>query len=325
MTFTYWFVLFTTSCFSNILGLNISAALNSVVTIYIIIPFIIIPQLLFSGVLVKYEKLHLTSISSQEYVPVIGDLMTARWSFEALAVAQFRDNAYEKNYFSHRAKVSEHTYKGMLIDQLKLNLQEISLFRDSVQYRNDVTNKLRNLSFYIDELSEGAGITAGQWKTDLSPGKFTSETEKAARQWLDSLKIIYSDFRKRADRDVDQVSKTLAKTLGGEGLVALRVNYENEWLRSLVLNHDRNGAIDEIRGRIIRRFEPAYMNATSKFGRAHFYAPFKRIGNTVIDTWLFNIIVIWAGSLVLYLILYYNLIRKFLEYIENLRLPKPEI
>jgi len=199
------------------------------------------------------------------------------------------------------------------------------LFKDSVQYRNDVTNKLRNLSFYIDELSEGAGITAGRWKADLSPGRFTSETDKAARQWLDSLKGIYSEFRKQADKDVNNVSNTLTKSLGKEGLVALRGNYENKWLRTLVLNHDRSELLDEIHGRIVRRFEPAYMNATSRFGRAHFYAPFKRIGNIKIDTWLFNIIVIWAGSLVLYFVLYYNLIRKFLEYIEDLRLPKAEV
>jgi hypothetical protein len=58
MTVSYWLVLFTTSCFANMLGLNISAAFNSVITIYILIPFIIIPQLLFSGVLVKFDKLH---------------------------------------------------------------------------------------------------------------------------------------------------------------------------------------------------------------------------------------------------------------------------
>jgi amino acid transporter len=35
--------------FANMLGLNISSGLNSVVAIYITIPLIIIPQLLFSG------------------------------------------------------------------------------------------------------------------------------------------------------------------------------------------------------------------------------------------------------------------------------------
>lgn len=324
MTFTYWFVLFTTSCFANILGLNISAALNSVVTIYIIIPFIIIPQLLFSGVLVKYEKLHLTGSSSHEYVPVIGDLMTARWSFEALAVAQFKDNAYEKNYFRQRAMVSGHTYNGMLIDRLSLNLQEISRYKDSVQYRNAVENKFRSLNYYIGELSSGAGIIPGQWKANLSPGKFTAETEKVTRQWLDSLKGIYSEFRKQARKADDSVSVSLTEILGNDGLVDLRDDYENKWLRSLVLNHDGK-LIDESRGRIVRRFEPAYMNSTSRYGRAHFYAPSKRIGNIEIGTWLFNMIVIWIGSVALFLVLYYNLIRKLLEYIENLRLPKSEM
>jgi hypothetical protein len=35
------------------LGLNISSAFNSAVTIYISIPFLIIPQLLLAGVVVK--------------------------------------------------------------------------------------------------------------------------------------------------------------------------------------------------------------------------------------------------------------------------------
>src|SRR5690606_17901510 len=34
----YWLVLFTATCFANMLGLNISSAFNSAVTIYILIP-----------------------------------------------------------------------------------------------------------------------------------------------------------------------------------------------------------------------------------------------------------------------------------------------
>ncbi|MCK4746450.1 MAG: ABC transporter permease, partial [Bacteroidales bacterium] len=36
MTFSYWLILFTTSCSANLLGLNISSGLNSVITIYIL-------------------------------------------------------------------------------------------------------------------------------------------------------------------------------------------------------------------------------------------------------------------------------------------------
>ena len=39
MNFDYWIILFSTSFFANMLGLNISSSFNSVVTIYILIPF----------------------------------------------------------------------------------------------------------------------------------------------------------------------------------------------------------------------------------------------------------------------------------------------
>ena len=120
MTLPYWIVLFTTSCFANMLGLNISSAFTSVITIYILIPFIIIPQLLFSGVIVKFDRLHKNSLSSYEYVPIIGEMMAARWSFEALAVEQFKNNKYERNFFKSNLEISQNDwYSAFLINAFK--------------------------------------------------------------------------------------------------------------------------------------------------------------------------------------------------------------
>ncbi len=105
MWMDYWLVLFTTSCFANMLGLNISSAFNSAVTIYILIPFLIIPQLLLSGVIVKFEKLN-PAITSQRTVPVAGEMMASRWAFEALAVNQFKTNAYEKQFYKYDEMMS---------------------------------------------------------------------------------------------------------------------------------------------------------------------------------------------------------------------------
>jgi amino acid transporter len=79
----YWFVLFTTSCFANMLGLNISASFNSVVTIYILIPILLIPQLILSGVIVKFDELN-PLLSSKSRVPLSGDLMASRWLLKCL-------------------------------------------------------------------------------------------------------------------------------------------------------------------------------------------------------------------------------------------------
>ncbi|HOY72733.1 MAG TPA: ABC transporter permease, partial [Tenuifilaceae bacterium] len=48
MYFDYWLVLFTTAAAANLLGLNISATFNSAVTIYIVIPLVMIPMMVLS-------------------------------------------------------------------------------------------------------------------------------------------------------------------------------------------------------------------------------------------------------------------------------------
>lgn len=88
MTLSFWLILFSSACFANMLGLFISSAFNSVVTIYILVPFLLIPQLLLGGVVVKFDELH-DSVTDKVYVPLAGDLMASRWAFEALSVEQF--------------------------------------------------------------------------------------------------------------------------------------------------------------------------------------------------------------------------------------------
>ncbi|MCH2234290.1 MAG: ATP-binding cassette domain-containing protein [Crocinitomicaceae bacterium] len=123
MWFYYWFVLFSLSCFANILGLNISASFNSVKVIYILIPILIIPQLLFSGVIVKFDKLN-PIFGKESGVPLIGNVMASRWAYEAMAVTQFKENAYRKDYFEFERKKSTAAWKK------DYWLQELTAYND---------------------------------------------------------------------------------------------------------------------------------------------------------------------------------------------------
>ena len=109
MTIAYWLILFSASCFANMAGLNISAGLDSVVAIYILIPFILVPQLLLSGTIVPFNNLN-PSISSRVNVPLVGDLMASRWGFEAMAVTQFKDNRYEKLFYPTEKAMSGYSW-----------------------------------------------------------------------------------------------------------------------------------------------------------------------------------------------------------------------
>jgi len=323
MTLSFWLILFTTSCTANILGLNISSAFNSVITIYIIIPFILIPQLLFSGVLVKFDKLHIGSSVTREYVPLIGDMMTARWSFEAMAVEQFKNNKYEKNFFEVNIDRSRNNWYINLVDKISGNIHSSLKYKDSADYKTDIDNKLYIANNYIDQLSLLADTFPGSWKKGLTRTTIDTVNSKEAQKYLNYLKKYFSSLRQVSIDKKDEIAMNLKNNLGTDGLIKLEADYRNLGLNELVLIPGLD-LVAEIGNRIIPRAEPGYTVATSKIGRAHFYAPFKQIGNLEVDTYWFNFFVIWFVSLLLYAALYFNLLRRLLTYFENLRFQKSE-
>ncbi len=45
-------------------GLNISAGMKTVISIYILVPLVLVPQLLLSGAMIRFDDLH--SLTDQE-------------------------------------------------------------------------------------------------------------------------------------------------------------------------------------------------------------------------------------------------------------------
>jgi hypothetical protein len=324
MSIAYWLVLFSISCLANMLGLNISSAFNSVVTIYILIPFIIIPQLLFSGVLVKFDWLRSHTPASYEYVPVIGDLIPARWAFEALAVEQFKNNKFERNFFSYDAGISQNDwYSVFLINQnLKYDLWKCNHYKDSTGHRDDLENSFYKINYYIDRLNELAGFSPIQdtWKDSLTIELFDATTAARAEHHLDSLASHFRSVRKAFKILKDSVERNI----GRERYNEMKDKYTNKRLTEFVLNEEAKQKSIETDHKIIQKYEPAFMSPVSKFGRGQFYIPLKQVGAITIDTFWFNIIVLWLVTLVLYTALYYKLLMKALTFIGSLRVPKQE-
>ena len=109
MLLQQWLILFSTACFGNLLGLNISAGMRTAVSIYILIPLLLVPMLLLGGAMIKFDDLH-KSISKKIYVPVIGDVMVTRWAYEALMVEQFKSNKFEKPFFQYDMEISQNDW-----------------------------------------------------------------------------------------------------------------------------------------------------------------------------------------------------------------------
>ena len=315
MFFEYWLVLFSTWSAANLLGLNISDGFKTSITIYILIPFLIIPQIILSGVLVKYDKLN-PAISSPSKIPFYGEIIIARWAYEALAVNQFVNNEYNKDFYPYEKKEKNCHYMWAVwytsinnaLSTVNKNIK-ISAKKEETKYKLKlIRNELKRKSFILQ---------------DLKPKIFIDNLyyDKITQADIDSLYIvlekIYSKYN-RIDKNVgDLKDKLIVKTkekIGADNFNKKMLKYHNKQLSNFVENTDIDMNI-EYKARLYRKSGPIYNEPEYWFLKSHFYAPVKNIFGKPFDTFWVNIIVIWFQIVLLYITLYYSLLKRFLNFV----------
>lgn len=295
LNLNFWLILFSTSCFAVMLGLNISAGLKSVISIYIVIPFILVPLILLSGVIVKYDKLH-PRVAEIEHVPIVGDLMASRWTYEALVVNQFKNNAFEKHFFEVEKAQANVLYNiNFLIPELNHRVNDL----EQALILHDTDKVERLFTVLGNSLNKIDGIPAELEGVDLDAGKVP-----LMKLFLEQWRIYLIAEMERYASEKEQVLQRLLESEGSSGdLVRLKQNHHNEAIAELVLNSNDLKKILEYDGRLVRKDAPVFMVPESKYGRSHFFASSKFIGNMEIDTVWFNIMILWVMTLFLYLAL----------------------
>lgn len=314
LTFNYFIILYSTSCFANMLGLNISSALNSVVTIYILIPFILVPQLLLSGVIVKFDKLH-KSFASHKFVPVVGDLMTSRWAFEALAVTQYKDNKWEKNFFDIEKKKSYAEFRfNYLIPELINKLDGCQRYLEQPTAEIDINKNLLILKNEIELLDKSFSKKTFKKLDQLNKKSFNSEVAEYTLNYLESKKKYFNKKYNESTIEADKKYTELSKQYPNKNdLITLKEDYFSNGLSDLVTNKNSFQTIYETDERLIQMTKPIYKDPESNYGRAHFYAPYKNLFGKKIDTLWFNTGFIWLTTIFMYLALVFDWLKKLLN------------
>jgi ABC-type multidrug transport system ATPase subunit len=310
MTFNYWIILFSAACFANLLGLNISDGLKSVVAIYIVVPLLLVPQILLAGVIVKFDKLHY-SVAAYENVPVAGDLMASRWAYEALAVNQFRNNKYQKHFFAVEQAESNVSYE--LYHLIPAILEKINDTERYLQSEPKDPRIRQNFKLILNGVQDIRSNPMKDLK-DLSIETMNIRLLQHIKNQLQNLRYVLSGKRDKLVYQKDTLQIELIKKLGsGEELIRLKHDHDNEKLDDLVLNRNELHKIVESGSRFIRKMDPVYQIPSSGNGRAQFFSAVKILGNYQINTIWFNVIVIWIMTLVLYIALQFSWLRKMIE------------
>lgn len=314
MSIYYWVVLFSTACFANIVGLNISSALNSIINIYILIPFILVPQLLLGGAMIKFDELH-HSISNQKNVPVVGDLMASRWAYEALAVAQFRYNDYEKPFFEINQEVSQYSFnRSFLIPELITINRELQV--DSTSWLKS-SQKFAILNTELLRLVRLHGFPPFSLLSGLSPKHYSLDVGTALENYLMSAKRYFANKYIESSEKKDSIYLALIDRIGKKAFHMLEKRHNNEFLEALLTNKALSDMVYRGKDQLIQKKDPILMRPYSHYGRAHFYAPYKIIGSLEIPTFVFNLLFIWMMILFLYVTLLYNSLKRIIKMFES--------
>lgn len=311
MWFEYWLVLFSCWATSNMMGLLISDSFKTVVTIYILIPFLVIPQIILSGIIVNYDKLN-PNISSPVSIPVYGEIITARWGYEALAVDQFMNNRFEIQFYQYDKVISIAKFKkDIWYNEMKsiLSRLESNIDRERV---NDADR--RDMTLIRNEIEEELGFTPTIHFdiNRIDPGIISPETIGAARDYIERVRRYYIEVSKNAVEARDQVIMAY-EAADRDGFIRMKKQYTNESLEEFVRNDNEKNKIKRYKERLYQNYDQIFFDPVNPLVKAHFYAPQKQIFGFYASTLAVNTGVIWFMTIVLYILLYYRVLHRILE------------
>ena len=324
MLFTHWMILFSTSCLANMMGLNISSAFNSAVTIYILIPILLIPQLVLSGVVVRFDKLN-PDLGSEGEVPIVGDLMASRWAFEAAMVAQFKDNEYERKFYPYEKVLAECDYKRIYyIPSLETKLEySLNNYRkkDNEEAAEGTKEALELLQNEIRKELVFAGHNFDAIDL-LTIDKFDSSTYRKTYEFLETMRKFYANRYNKADQARDKLIRVLTDSPEKrKAFENVKDKYRNETIVEIVKNQNEAHRIVEEDGKLVQKIYPIYNDPEPDHifdYRAQFYVPKKHFAGIYLDTVHFNLVVIWLMTFTMGATLYYDLLRKLINSLESL-------
>nr|HPI44073.1 ATP-binding cassette domain-containing protein [Tenuifilaceae bacterium] len=231
MYFDYWLILFSTALFANMLGLNISATFNSAVTIYIVIPLLMIPMMVLSGAMFSFEKLN-RAVGSINRVPLVAEFMVTKWGYEALVVHQFKDNDFQKVFFDIEKIQRNADFKVVhYIPELE---KRVNYCIENLGEKNnpEIKKKFDDALAVIrravlTETSTYSKSIPYNYIDRLTPEKFDEEAAYPLIDYVDALKRFYNEIflaqSQKRERIVEYLVSTNPKLYEGK-----RRAYHNE-------------------------------------------------------------------------------------------------
>jgi len=281
-----------------------------------------IPMMVLSGAMFSFEKLNRT-VSSIGKTPWIADLMPTKWTYEALMVHQFKDNRYQKIFYELNKIQSIADFKNVYylpeLEKRLANCEKEYTASGKIERTTDdlllLKNELSVQTHYVPSI-------AFPDLCKLTKDSLTKEVIHNIHLYLTRLKNYYTYlFMMAANKKEDTIAFL---TRQGSGyLKKLKDDYHNESVEDIVTKVYEKNKILVYRHQIIQNTDPIYLDPPPAENplnfRAHFMAPVKYFSGRYFDTYIFNIGVVWMYTGILYILLYFKVLKNILSFFEKIK------
>jgi hypothetical protein len=316
MYFKFWLALFTIAASANMLGLILSASFNSVATIYIFIPLVMIPQMILGGAMFTFDKLN-KDFTNIDKVPAVAEIMPSRYIYEGLVVDQYKHNKFKRNIFEVEMMESKCDFKQVYyIPELrdiitKLDAADARAYKNDLELlRNEFTKEQKRVpSIQIDFIN------------DITVEKFDDEVKLKSRQYLDQLLDYYKNEFIKANETKD---RWLTQNINADAVKFNRIkdDYFNEMVSRFVRKELDKNKILRQGNHLVQVVDPIYQipePAHKLAFRTNFFAPSKHFAGYYFETLWFNITLVWILSIIMYAILYFDLLKKTMNFLGGIK------
>ena len=296
----WWLILFATAFLANLTGLILSQCLSSIVSIYISIPILLIPQILLCGLVVSFSDL--TPKSTTGNVPLIGDVIPSRWSYEALAVTSFTDNMYEKPFFAlDKARQENQIYNLGFLYELQSQLETMN---DEKKHGKAIDpTHLMVIHTNLPTLSQFCGMTPYSG----------NDSYESLHDYMKKAERILAKRGNDITLQKDAMIAATIKKQGKDAFLEVKKNNFNMKLEEFVTGADQRRMVDIVDDYLVPRSGIIYLTPHNKLGRAPFYSSEKILGSWHIKTLWFNLGVILLMSIITIILLLTDCPGKFMR------------
>jgi ABC transport system ATP-binding/permease protein len=237
-------------------------------------------------------------------------------------VQHFKANDFEKYFYELEKDMSIADFKQVyFIPKLESNLEDAV----TALMKKDAGALAMNLSLLKKQiLKEQKHLGPFKDIGKLEVKTFTPDISSSVTVYLDRMKTYYQKIFEMADKNKEKyINFWMEKN---PKLFNKKKNEcHNDAVSEIVKKIYEKNKIVQYKDELIQQVDPIYLDPSDENPinfRAHFFAPRKFFAGVYFETFWFNICIIWLMTVILYVTLYFEYLKKILNIWERIRFLK---